>query len=110
MGPIDVRFDQVSVDASVDVSTQTSAGESSVHMYPYFEGSFDIRSSLPWSRHFIVVDENVKDPSGRGRKRGFSVNFPRGGTASGNVWWGDLEKESGAVSMKTNVGESRLFF
>lgn len=108
VGSIDLGFDQVSANAFVDVSTQTSFGESSVRMHPSFEGRFEIQTSLPWARPVVVIDD-VEDPSGQRRKRGFSKNQSRRGTTSGNIWWGE-EKEQGAVVMKTKVGMMRLAF
>ncbi|KAI1788344.1 hypothetical protein LXA43DRAFT_1097445 [Ganoderma leucocontextum] len=105
-GAIDLEFVDAPVDHALTASARTSNGRAEVTMHETFEGSFDLWTTNAGTP--TVHARDVRDPAGRGRKRGYLVHANRRNSVRGNVWWGEENKERGSVSVWTTNGRLRL--
>jgi len=109
--PLAVNFTEQPPDAVLKLEAHTSNSPTQVHLDPSFEGDFELRTSILPA--VVNVDDDVKDPAGRGRKR--VVDFKKVGrfarVVHGDVAWVPQDKAlapAGKVEVSTSHSPLRL--
>jgi hypothetical protein len=109
--PLAVNFTEHPPDAVLELKAHTSNSPALVHLHPSFEGVFKLRTStLPALVH---VDDDVEDPTDRGRKRVVHVNRVGrfASVADGDVAWIPQDEglaPAGKVKVSTTHSPLRL--
>ncbi|PPQ88963.1 hypothetical protein CVT25_005062 [Psilocybe cyanescens] len=98
--PLSVKFPTSPVGSTLHLEAKTTNSPAVVSLDSAYEGSF----SLLTSRYFhprLHVNEEVEDPSGKGRQRRVDVKEVKRGEVYGDVLWGDEPQAKGAVIVST---------
>ncbi|KAJ7123818.1 hypothetical protein C8R43DRAFT_1031660 [Mycena crocata] len=98
-------------NASFFLDASTSVGPAEVHLYPEFEGSYDLRTSVMRAR--VQEDQDVGDPARQGRNRTVT-HTSEGQHARGLIYWStDGEPtervQRGSVKVTTTVSPVTLY-
>ncbi|KAJ6560520.1 hypothetical protein DFH09DRAFT_921597, partial [Mycena vulgaris] len=96
------------------LDASTSDAPASVSLYPQYEGTYDLRTSLGGHVYVEEGEKEVSDPAGRGRNRTISRRNSTGARAQGSIYWSyDGEPTErvrrGAVKVTTSAAPVRLF-
>jgi hypothetical protein len=108
--PLAVNFTEQAPDSLLKFKVHTSNSPTHVHLHPSFEGTFKLHTSI---FHPSVVDEDVEDPAGRGRKRVVRTkSVGRGGrVVLGDAEWVPQDEKvapHGKVEVSTTHSPLRL--
>ncbi|KAG6899586.1 hypothetical protein C0993_008960 [Termitomyces sp. T159_Od127] len=107
--PLELSFAEAPVDSILILDATTSIGPATVSLHPTYEGQYTAATSF--QRPSVVINHDVEDPAGRGRKRLVRSLANRGPIVSGTVRWydGDDNKEFiGNVEVRTSFSPLTL--
>ncbi|KAG6888694.1 hypothetical protein C0992_007843 [Termitomyces sp. T32_za158] len=107
--PLELFFVESPVDSILMLDATTSIGPATVSLHPAYEGRYTAVTSF--QRPSILVNHDVEDPAGRGRKRQVRSLANRGPFASGTVRWydgDDNKKLIGNVEVHTSFSPLTL--
>ncbi|KAI0708837.1 hypothetical protein C8T65DRAFT_649625 [Cerioporus squamosus] len=104
-GALDLRFREQPIDSRLAFTAHTSNAPAEVHLHPAYEGAFTIGTSHGPTD--LTVHEEIRDPSGRGRKRVWAVTERTAAAFKGRVWWShisgsDGDEGRGSASVQTS--------
>ena len=110
-GALALRFQSQPIDSKLTLTAQTSNAPAQVHLHPAYEGDFSMGTSHGPME--LTVYEDLKDPSGRGRKRHWTVVERIATVFKGRVWWSytptwDGQGSRGSADVQTSNSAVQL--
>jgi len=99
--PLRVTFPASPLDSKLNFNGRTSNGHATVSLNPAYEGSFNLQTSSIFSAS-LNRNPNVKDPSGKERKRQVQYRTIGKGVLTGEVHWDAKQKNQGLVTVRTS--------
>ncbi|KAF9268483.1 hypothetical protein L218DRAFT_512481 [Marasmius fiardii PR-910] len=91
------------LDSKLRMDSKTSNGIVNVWLPPMYEGSFDLRTSLPMTPSLRVEEKD--DPWGKKRSRSVEKSTNGNKETTGNVYWGD-KKKAGQSSLMVETSNA----
>ncbi|KAI9508246.1 hypothetical protein F5148DRAFT_931999 [Russula earlei] len=101
-GPLGLNFTDQPPDSLLKLEAHTSNAPARVHLHPAYEGFYKLRTTF--FPPVLAVDDNVEDPTGRGRKRVIDEKTVGRGPfriLHGDVVW--VPQDEGAPKGKVDV-------
>ncbi|KAF9018938.1 hypothetical protein BDZ89DRAFT_1164948 [Hymenopellis radicata] len=105
-GPLFAMIVSLPNNAALSLDARTSNSRAEVFLPPAYEGSYTLKTSRLMPQ--VTSDEDVEDPTGRGRRRTIVTKMASRGVSAGNVYWDDQAKNKGTVSVNTSNGPITL--
>ncbi|KAF9479921.1 hypothetical protein BDN70DRAFT_878224 [Pholiota conissans] len=94
-------------DGEVFLDVSTSNAPVSVFLHPEYEGTYDLRTTVADAE--LLWDPDLRDPTGKGRKKTLIEESKDRTWKTGRMLWGDEQTIDGSIRVRSSVEPVKLY-